>query len=59
MITINNKTYYTTIEIAEKIGVHKRTIHNWLKSGKLIPYKFGTHKFYFDDEAIEKCIRGE
>jgi excisionase family DNA binding protein len=59
MIEVNGKKYYTTKEIAKKIGVHKRTIQNWVNNGSLIPFKFSIKKFYFDEDAIEKCIKGE
>jgi excisionase family DNA binding protein len=58
MLEINNKKYYTTKEVAEKLGLHLRTIQGWVRDGKLIPYKFGPKKFYYDEENIEKCIKG-
>jgi excisionase family DNA binding protein len=58
MINVKGKKYYTTVEIAKKIGVHKRTIQNWVDNGSLIPFKFSPKKFYFDEDAIEKCVRG-
>jgi len=59
MLTLNGTTYYTTAEIAKKIGVHKLTINRWVKEGRLIPHKFGVKKFYFTESSIEKCIKGE
>ena len=58
MITINNKNYYTTKELADKLNLHLRTIQRWVREKKLIPFKFGPKKFYYDDNAIENCIRG-
>lgn len=58
MININGKQYYTTKEVAKKLGLHFQTIQTWVKLGKLIPFKFGPRKFYYDDESIEKCIKG-
>jgi excisionase family DNA binding protein len=59
MFTINNTNYYTTKEVSEKLNVHLRTIQNWVKYGKLKPFKFGPRKFLYDEETIERCLRGE
>lgn len=59
MITINSKIYYTTKEVAKKLNKNYQTIQKWVRDGKLIPFKFSNKKFYYDDESIEKCIRGE
>jgi excisionase family DNA binding protein len=59
MIELNNKKYYTTKEVSQKLGLHFRTIQGWVSAGKLIPLKFGPKKFYYDEESIEKCLRGE
>lgn len=59
MIELNNKKYYTTREVAEKLNIHIRTVQNWVKNKKIIPYKFGPKKFYYDDTSIENCIKGK
>jgi excisionase family DNA binding protein len=59
MIILNEKKYYTTREVANKFGFHVRTIQGWIRDGKLIPYKFGPKKFYFDESSIENCIKGK
>lgn len=58
MIDINGNKYYTAREVAEKLGKHLKTIHSWVKSGKLKPLKFGPKKFFYDEKSIEDCIRG-
>ena len=59
MIEINGKKFYTTKEVAEKLGFRFRTIQGWVKTGKLKPLRFGPKKFYFDEQAIEDCLRGQ
>lgn len=58
MIELNGKKYYTTKEVAAKLNFSLRTIHNWVRDGKLIPFKFGPKKFYYDEQAIENCLKG-
>ena len=59
MIELNNKKYYTTQEVAIKLNKHLRTIQGWVRDGKLKPFKFGPKRFYYDEESIEKCLKGE
>lgn len=58
MIELNGKRYYTTKEVSEKLNLHLRTVQGWVRDGKLIPFKFGPKKFYYDETAIENCIKG-
>ncbi len=58
MIKLNNTEYYTTKEVSVKLGVHLRTVHSWIRDGKIKPFRFGPKKFYFDEVAIENCIKG-
>ncbi len=59
MFTLKNKKYYTTKEIAKICKVDRTTVIRWVKNGKLVPFKFGPRKFLYDEDAFEKCIRGE
>jgi excisionase family DNA binding protein len=59
MIELEGKKYYTTKEVSEKLNLHLRTIQNWVKEKKLIPFKFGPRKFYYDEAAIARCLKGE
>ena len=59
MIELEGKKYYTTKEVSEKLGRHLRTIQGWVRDGKLIPFKFGPHKFYYDEATIARCLKGE
>ena len=59
MIELNGVKYYTTQEVAYKLNKHLRTIQNWIKTGKLKPFKFGPKKFYYTEEILEKCLKGE
>ena len=59
MLEINGKRFYTTRELSKKMGKHVRTIQGWVRDGKLTPFKFGPKKFYYDEEAVEKCLKGE
>jgi len=51
--TIQGVTLYTIPEAAKELHVSKNTIHNWIKSGRLVAHKIG--KPYF---ITEKSIRG-
>jgi DNA-binding transcriptional MerR regulator len=57
MIEVNGTKYYTTVEIAKKIGVSKRLIQDWCRKGMIKPFKFSPGKFYYDEASIEKHIR--
>lgn len=38
---------------AERLGVDRRTIHRWGKTGRLKPHKIGTYNVY-DAEEVER-----
>jgi len=59
MLELNDKKYYTTRELAKKLGKHIRTIQGWVRDGRLKPFKFGPKKFYYDEDSVERCLRGE
>jgi excisionase family DNA binding protein len=41
----NNKVYMTVDEFAEKQGIHRKTVYDWIKSGKAIKKKLGSATF--------------
>lgn len=47
--------YLTRKEVAELLKVDLSTIHNWCKSGKLLPYGIGK-RVYFKREDLERSI---
>ena len=42
--------YYKKIEFANRIGVDRHTLNNWLKSGKLVPFYDEYGKTYYTEE---------
>ncbi|QRM89526.1 helix-turn-helix domain-containing protein [Lacinutrix sp. WUR7] len=47
--------YLTRQEVATILKVDLSTIHNWCKSGKLLPYGIGK-RVYFKRADLESCI---
>lgn len=50
----------TTDEVAEKIGVTRRTVQNWIKAGELACYQFGTGKgatYRIDPRDVEAFLK--
>lgn len=40
---MNSQTHYLSIrQVAERYGVHRNTVGNWLRSGALMSVKLGT-----------------
>lgn len=48
---MNELKVYTRKRLAEVFGVHRNTVHGWVKDGKLKP-SFGTAEQFFTEEAI-------
>lgn len=49
MKTIGDLTLYTVDEIADKLGVNRRTVANYIHAGKLHGRKFGRRWFVSED----------
>ena len=47
--------FLTRKEVATLLKVDLSTIHNWCKSGKLLPYGIG-NRVYFKRADLEQCI---
>lgn len=47
--------YLTRAEVAEMLKCNISTLHNWVKSGKLIPYGIG-NRVYFKRSDIEAVL---
>lgn len=47
--------YLTRQEVATILKVDLSTIHNWCKSGKLLPFGIGK-RVYFKRADLERCI---
>ena len=47
--------YLTRSEVALMLKIDLSTVHNWSKSGKLIPYGIG-NRVYFKRDEVEKSI---
>ena len=41
-MTVNNKAYYSISEFAKELGVHRNTIRNGIKFGRIAGFKVGT-----------------
>jgi MerR family transcriptional regulator/heat shock protein HspR len=41
---------YSVGEVAERLGVHWRTLHNWEKAGLVRPARAGGRRVYSDDD---------
>ena len=49
---------YTVIETAEYLRVHRMTIYNWLKEGKIKSSKIGDNHLIAESE-IKRVLKGE
>lgn len=49
--------YYTTSEVAEKVGVSKKTLYSWLKKG-IIDEPDRDYKNYriWSEDHVNKCL---
>jgi len=50
--------YMTMREIAEMIGVSKRTVYNWIRTGKIPAYRFGDQVIRVRREDAEAFLEG-
>ncbi len=50
------KGFYSKAELAESLGVSKRTVDNWMSNGKISFTKVG-RKVIFSDDDLELLIR--
>ncbi len=49
---------YTPIEVAKIFKVTRKTIYNWIESGKIKPIKIG-NVIRIPKEEVERILRGE
>jgi excisionase family DNA binding protein len=50
----------TTDEVAEKLGITRRTVQNWIKAGELVCYQFGKGKgttYRIDPKDVEAFLK--
>lgn len=52
------RVYYTTIDVAERLGVSPNTIRKWFATGRLRGVKVG-RLVRFTEEAVEDFINEE
>lgn len=48
---------YSTLQVAQKIGVIRNRLLGWVASGKLLPTKRIGAQYVFDDAAVERARR--
>jgi excisionase family DNA binding protein len=42
-------------EVAQELGIHRRTLQRWIYEGKLTPYRIeGDRRRYLDIEEVER-----
>ena len=54
------RRFLTTDEVAEALGVTRRTVQNWIKSGALACYAFGEGKgatYRIDPQDLEAFLK--
>jgi excisionase family DNA binding protein len=54
------RTLLTTDEVAERLGVTRRTVQNWIKAGELACYQFGEGKgttYRIDPKDLEAFLK--
>ena len=59
MIVIENRTYLTSKEVAEKCSVTVQTIRDWRVNKGLKAHKIGIKKFVYSEIELEKFLKGE
>lgn len=67
MRTVNAKTrssigFLTSAQVASALGITKRTLHNWIKAGKITASEMNPDNGYYrwtlaDVEAIRNTLR--
>ena len=55
---INVKEMITIKQLAEMLDLSTRSIHRYIKDGKIKAYKVG-NKWRFEPEEIERFVKGE
>ena len=58
-ITINDRTYLTTKEVAVKCNVTVQTIREWRVNKGLHSHKISPKKFVYSEIELEKFLKGE
>jgi excisionase family DNA binding protein len=51
-----HQEFLTRAEVSKLLRVNLSTIHNWCKSGKLLPYGIG-NRVYFKRDEVEGAIK--
>ena len=54
---INGENYLTRKELSQLLKVSLVTLHNWQKSGELIPYKIGKRILYKKSDVEGKLLK--
>ena len=57
-IQLENKTYYDIPELKKILKVCKRTLYNWIRSGKIKAHKVGG-RYLISDEELQKFIESK
>lgn len=57
-VTIENKNYYTSHEVAELFHCSTRTLKRYMDAGKIEGKKLG-RTWYFTQEAIDDYLNGK
>ena len=53
----HNSPYLTATEVADYLGVSRRTVYNWLVSGEIPTVELPGRIRRFDREAIDEWVR--
>src|SRR5208283_161913 len=48
--------FLNTKEVAEILGVHQKTVHNWLRTGKLVGSKISYRAWRIPRSALEEFV---
>ncbi len=46
--------YLNTVEVKKRFGVHRHTVINWIKSGKIKQYTLINQRYYIPLEEVER-----
>ncbi|MDR3012607.1 MAG: helix-turn-helix domain-containing protein [Chitinispirillales bacterium] len=50
--------FLTSKQVAEQYGVHRNTVMNWVKAGRLTPVRLSRRYYLFKREDLEAFERG-